>query len=256
MADRTVNASSWAVADGLRWVGTRLRDGIGALPKGTFVRWISTLAAGFAACAVLVIGLTWIARDVLGDRLQAWDDRAIRSIEHGPMNFQQAILLESPGNLSYLIPVTVGAMLLGLYVRRPIVALSFPAAYVLMRPLVILGWSMWDRARPDVIAEGIAAPGLHSFPSGHAALCVATYGLATYLWIRRSRSLTEQILAALLCLIWVSLVSLARVRLGTHWPSDIIAGGIIGAAWLTVVIVALNRAEQKVGQETPMTTSH
>ena len=39
-----------------------------------------------------------------------------------------------------------------------------------------------------LIGDGIAAPGLHSFPSGHAALCVAVYGFLAYLWIRSSRS--------------------------------------------------------------------
>jgi undecaprenyl-diphosphatase len=60
----------------------------------------------------------------------------------------------------------------------------------------------------------------HSFPSGHAAraflIAVVASGLAP-VW-----------LAALLW-VWAPLVSLARVAMGVHYLSDVIAGGILGA---------------------------
>lgn len=59
----------------------------------------------------------------------------------------------------------------------------------------------------------------HSFPSGHAAraflIAVLASGLGP-LW-----------LALLLCL-WAPLVSLARVAMGVHYASDIVAGAILG----------------------------
>lgn len=39
-------------------------------------------------------------------------------------------------------------------------------------------------------------------------------------------------------------VGYARLRMGTHWPSDIIAGTLIGVAWLATVAAALDRAEK------------
>lgn len=67
----------------------------------------------------------------------------------------------------------------------------------------------------------------HSFPSGHAARAalLALLGL----------SLGPQWLGAIL-LIWAPLVILARVAMGVHYLSDVIAGAIIGAlVGLTVV---------------------
>ena len=59
----------------------------------------------------------------------------------------------------------------------------------------------------------------HSFPSGHAAraflIAVLALGLGP-VW-----------LAVLLCL-WAPLVSLARVAMGVHYLSDIVAGAILG----------------------------
>jgi undecaprenyl-diphosphatase len=107
---------------------------------------------------------------------------------------------------------------------------------------------MWDRARPDLIAAGIAAPGLHSFPSGHAALTLSTYGLLAWLWARSTRSVAERVLIAVLFLLLVAAVGWSRVVLSTHWPSDILAGWAAGLGWAITVIVAQIRAEHAGGR--------
>lgn len=59
----------------------------------------------------------------------------------------------------------------------------------------------------------------HSFPSGHAARVILIAILAT--------SLGPGWLAALLW-IWAPLVALARVAMGVHYISDVVAGGALG----------------------------
>jgi undecaprenyl-diphosphatase len=59
----------------------------------------------------------------------------------------------------------------------------------------------------------------HSFPSGHAARAFLIAVLATLLgpgWL------------ALLLWVWAPLVSLARVAMGVHYISDVIAGAVVG----------------------------
>ncbi len=59
----------------------------------------------------------------------------------------------------------------------------------------------------------------HSFPSGHAAraalLAVLTLGIGP-LWL------------GVLLAVWAPLVALARVAMGVHYLSDILAGGLLG----------------------------
>ena len=185
------------------------------------------------------------------EELTRWDAGVLRRIERGPMSFADAILLESFGNLAYMVPLTLAAAVVAARARRALLALSFPAAYVFQRPLVLLGWWIWNRQRPRLIADGIAAPGLHSFPSGHVALMIAVYGLLAWLWCRASRHVVERLLAVVLLASLLLVTGAARVRLGSHWPSDILAGYAIGIAWLATVITALRCAEKNAHAPTP-----
>jgi membrane-associated phospholipid phosphatase len=234
----------WALHRAVSETWRRFRDAWRTLPPGAWRRWCTTLAVGFALCLALVAAMTWAARANV-QRLQPWDEHVLLKVAAGPVSFADAILLESFGNLAYLVPLTLAAAVVAARHGRALLALSFPVAYVLQRPLVLLGWWMWNRQRPHLIAGGIAAPGLHSFPSGHVALMLAVYGLLAYLWIRRSRSVPERCGVVLLLAALLFVTGWARVRLGSHWPSDILAGYVIGAAWLATVVTALRRGESR-----------
>ena len=237
----------WVLTRAARDTWARFRADWSATPPKAKWRWLMTLGTGFVLSAALMAGLTVMAR-ANESKLRARDEDGLRRIERGPMSFSNAILLESFGNLAYMVPLTLAAALVVARRGRPLLALSFPVAYVLQRPLVLIGWQMWNRDRPKLIADGIAAPGLHSFPSGHVALMLAVYGLLAWLWARSSRSTAERILVVLLLSALLLIVGWARLRLGTHWPSDVLAGYVIGGAWLTTVITALRRAESAGGR--------
>ena len=77
----------------------------------------------------------------------------------------------------------------------------------------------------------------------HAAVACTVYGFLIYLWFRDAPSSLERLLAIVLFVLWVGLIGSARLELGAHWPSDVIAGLFLGMSWLLVVILALRRAE-------------
>lgn len=74
-----------------------------------------------------------------------------------------------------------------------------------------------------------------SFPSGHAASSMALYGLLAYMALRMARGAFRWLLFAGASLLVVA-IGLSRVYLGVHYPSDVIAGWLVGllgaaAAW-------------------------
>lgn len=88
----------------------------------------------------------------------------------------------------------------------------------------------FNRPRPDLVAHVVEATSM-SFPSGHAMLSAATYLTLGALLARTQerRRLRGYILGAAILL--TLLIGASRVYLGVHWPTDVLAGWCLGAAW-------------------------
>lgn len=86
-----------------------------------------------------------------------------------------------------------------------------------------------DRPRPPDPAVGTE---FGSFPSGHVIHAVVIFGLVPFLlWILTNRSEFLRLGFVVFAVVVLS-VALSRVRLGAHWPSDVIASFFIGASLL------------------------
>jgi membrane-associated phospholipid phosphatase len=234
----------WALVRGAHRTWTAFRRSWNDLPRGAWKRWLTMVLLGLAASALVTYAVTRAGQYLAPRGLQAWDTVWLLRIEERSFfTFQSSIWWQTLGTSALLIPLVVTAAVLAALRARPLLSLTFLAAYLLQKPLVFLGWSVWNRARPTLIEGGVAAPPLQAYPSGHTVQAVTVYGPLIYLWIRASDSWIERLLALLLWGALVGAVGLARLRLGTHWPSDEIAAVIIGLALLSTLILALRRAE-------------
>jgi membrane-associated phospholipid phosphatase len=102
------------------------------------------------------------------------------------------------------------------------------------------------RARP-VVAEPVStAPGL-SFPSGHALGAAVGCGLLL-LVVLRYLSRAGRVLAGTLAIAIVLITALARVGLGVHYVSDVLAGIVLGIAWVSVTTWAYLAWRRETGQ--------
>lgn len=101
------------------------------------------------------------------------------------------------------------------------------------------------RLRPCI--DMASCPDTTSFPSGHAAGAAAFWAMAAVLllpvWKRRAWWL----------LIIPVLVALTRVLLGVHYPSDVVAGLMVGGCWAaacTAVFAAWR--DERAGRDVPL----
>lgn len=122
--------------------------------------------------------------------------------------------------------------------RRAVAYLAVCAGGTVLLAQLLKLWV--DRARPGVVSHLVHAAGA-SWPSGHASSAAAIYGaLAVLAASRLARPLARRLLIAAAVLV-VFLIGVSRVYLGVHYATDVIAGWIIGAAWLGAVSTRLGR---------------
>jgi undecaprenyl-diphosphatase len=73
-----------------------------------------------------------------------------------------------------------------------------------------------------------------SFPNGHSMLAAVVYLTIGALIARFRPDPRVKIYALTLAAITTILVGISRVYLGVHWPTDMLAGWMIGAAWALI----------------------
>ena len=92
-----------------------------------------------------------------------------------------------------------------------------------------------DRPRPRV-PQLDEAPPTSSFPSGHTAAAVCFYGSVAAIILWHSRYRWIKVTAVVVCTAVPLLIAVSRVYRGMHYPTDVLAGMLFGAIWLTVVV--------------------
>ncbi|MFY7694921.1 MAG: phosphatase PAP2 family protein [Cyanobium sp.] len=90
---------------------------------------------------------------------------------------------------------------------------------------------LFDRARPH--AKLLPVDG-RSFPSGHAAGSIAFYFAMVAILSLHYPYLRRPLMVG--ATLWVTLVWLSTLVARAHWPSDLLAGGVVGLAWLTICL--------------------
>ncbi len=112
----------------------------------------------------------------------------------------------------------------------PMVIQGFLAAILARLGFTEIVRLFWNRPRPFIgnhINLLLNHSASSSFPSGHAAFF---FGLSTIVYFYNKK-------AGYLFFLASFLISIARVFTGLHWPSDILAGAIIGvfSGWLIIL---------------------
>ncbi|MGM7682623.1 phosphatase PAP2 family protein [Cytobacillus sp. Hm23] len=96
----------------------------------------------------------------------------------------------------------------------------------------------FQRERPDI--HPAIQEGGFSFPSGGALIGLVAYGLATYLIVHKRTVLKEKIIIGFCGGVLIMLIGISRIALGAHFPTDVIAGHMLGLILLILAIYLCN----------------
>jgi len=78
-----------------------------------------------------------------------------------------------------------------------------------------------------------------TFPSGHATVAMAYYGILFYLLVMYVKMHKLKIIVAVVGMIFILAMGFSRVYLGVHYLSDVISGYCIGFVWLLFSVTLL-----------------
>ncbi len=161
-----------------------------------------------------------------------WDVSIFRSINNSRSSFLDATV---GGNDNAVLPIAIGTPLVfagvGLaekdaytFDTGAMVGFSEALAYVLYYPIKNF---IVKRERPDVALTGVYTMHLdsadkYSMPSGHTT---AAFAIATALTLCYPKPYVYIPAYA-----WAAFVGYGRMYLGLHYPSDVLAGAILGSA--------------------------
>jgi membrane-associated phospholipid phosphatase len=161
-------------------------------------------------------------------------------------------VVTSAGGRGVLVPLVVMAIVLLLIRRLPRLALYLAVTglgAVILDPSVK---ALVGRVRP-VVDEPIGSYSGASFPSGHTLGATIVYGMLALVLLSATRGRHKAWILSIAGLVILA-VGLTRIALGVHFLSDVLAGWLLGLAWISVTAYAFRVWRREAGHRTPPVT--
>ncbi|MGH7618239.1 MAG: phosphatase PAP2 family protein [Gemmatimonadaceae bacterium] len=202
------------------------------------------LLSGTAIAIVFTWAFSELAKHVSKGSTQPFDDAIMHWIGAHQIPLLESVMLEvtalGTGTVVGMIVLIAGTFLwLNRHRHSAILLIVATLGGIVLDNLLKIGF---NRPRPQIFEWGTHAAS-SSFPSGHAMSSAIVYGTVAYLAARLQRDALARILTFVLAAIIIVMISVSRVYLGVHYPSDILAGLLIGIAWAAFCMAVLEAAQ-------------
>lgn len=221
------------------------RSGSGSGSAGLWPELLDALrrlALPAVLIAAVVIGLGLLLTKVLdgswlsdADRELSSDLAAAREPDEVELTSIFTVLAETPTVVALTVVAAAVFRVLFHRWRESLVVVLAVVGETLIFWLTTL---LIDRPRPRV-PQLDPAPPTSGFPSGHTAASVAFYGsvAVVVLWHTRHRWVGWLVVALAIAIALA--VGGSRLYRGMHYPTDVLTGLLLGAAWLSTVAARL-----------------
>ena len=209
----------------------------------------SLLLVGMMTAIAALFFFGWLADEMLeGDTVRF--DEVVRNFVHEaafPALTSAMQLASFLGSTLFLVIFGV-LIVITLYLRKHRHgAVIFTVTTIGSSVLMVILKLAFKRPRPQPFFDTIL-PASYSFPSGHSLASFCFYGALAAILAARTDKLWLQITVWISAAIMVLLIGISRIYLGVHYPSDVLAGFVVGLIWVVTIAIGdkLVHARRKI----------
>jgi len=198
----------------------------------------SAISISLVAAMLALLLFAWLAEEVLESETLRFDN-FVRGVVHSwahPGLTRLMQIMSWIGSINFLGGFVILCVALLLYVRWRRAALLVLIAVAGAIPLDTILKATFHRTRPAPFF-GTPLPASYSFPSGHALFSVCVFGVLAAVTTTRVRQRWLRAVLWGIAAALVVLIGLSRIYLGVHYPSDVIAGYLAAAIWVSTIAV-------------------
>jgi undecaprenyl-diphosphatase len=199
----------------------------------TVMEFLGLISLGVAVLSLFLFA--WLAEEMRENDVASFDS-AIRNWVHGfaSPGLTQVMTVISLFGYNILIVGVIASLAIFLRLRwrraAAFMAITMIGAGILDASLK----QAFHRVRPPAFF-GIA-PANYSFPSGHALASFCFYSVLAGLIAHRARSRRVRVGVGVLAGLMIAAIGMSRIYLGVHYPSDVIAGYLAAAVWVSAML--------------------
>lgn len=168
-------------------------------------------------------------------RIHHFDIAVQQAVQAWPSEWHDSMsMLSTVGQPAIMIGVLVGLTLWGFVRHRKRLVVATMLAGAVIAGGFLLKYIIGRDRPPGALADSTVLD-IYSFPSGHALSAAVVLGLLAYLLWQILPRLWAYMTAVVLGL-GVMAISLSRIYLGVHYPTDVLAGSALGLLSLWAII--------------------
>jgi membrane-associated phospholipid phosphatase len=204
--------------------------------KNNLVRWLLITAS---LLLFFIVWLVFMAGNISPD--EKVFSAVSPHITPGRTSFMKAIAFL--GNHKFLIPANLLFIVFLIFRKDKWWAITAAAVALSSVGMMSLLKNLIQRQRPsNQLVEGITN---FSFPSGHAFMSVAFYGLLICWAITHLKNKLSQRIVISFLLFLILIIGFSRIYLRVHFTTDVFAGFCIGIIWLVIVLAIMNKIQAR-----------
>ncbi len=192
---------------------------------------LGKLGGALGAYLLIVLAFGYIADEVLEGDTQGVDTHVLQAIHtiYSPQLTHFVMVMTQLGSVLVVGLLTAALAIYLAYAKRwRAVAFTLCAMGGTVLTFTLLKM-LFERHRP--VLYNLVAESTYSFPSGHASLsCALALTVILLAWHTKWRWLTVGVGT-----LYVLLIGFSRLYLTVHYPTDVLAGWLVGASWVLIV---------------------